>query len=67
MTINKPNCFFQPFIDCGCSSIGSNSTACTSSGVCTCKSNLMDDKCSSCKVGFYDYPDCYGKIQDIVW
>ena len=64
MIMNIANCFFRHLIDCGCSSYGSNSTTCTSSGVCTCKSNFVGDKCTSCNAGFYDYPNCYSKVQD---
>ena len=46
------------FLACGCSSSGASSTTCTSSGVCTCKSNFEGSKCNSCKTGFYDYPNC---------
>ena len=62
----KANCFFQTFIACGCSSSGASLASCNSSGVCTCKSNFVGDKCTSCKAGFYDYPNCYCKIQDNV-
>ena len=53
------NCNFTPFLACECSSSGASSSACTSSGVCTCKSNFEGSKCTSCKAGFYDYPNCY--------
>ena len=65
--INKANCFFQHILACGCSSSGASSVSCTSSGVCTCKSRFVGDKCDSCKAGFYDYPNCYGKIQYNIW
>ena len=61
---HKYNFFVHPFIACGCSSSGASSTSCTSSGVCTCKSNFVGDKCTSCNAGFYDYPNCYCKVQD---
>ena len=60
----KAKYFFQTFVDCGCSSFGASSTSCNSNGVCTCKTNFEGDKCTSCKAGFYEYPYCYGKIQD---
>ena len=59
--------FFKTFLACGCSSSGSTSTSCTSSGVCPCKTNFFGNKCSSCKAGFYDYPNCYGKIFKIIF
>ena len=49
------------FLACGCSSSGASSTSCNSSGVCSCKSNFEGSKCTSCKAGFYDYPNCYSK------
>ena len=61
---HKYNFFVHPFIACGCGSSGASSTSCTSSGVCTCKSNFVGDKCTSCNAGFYDYPNCYSKVQD---
>ena len=63
---NKSNFLIHPFIACGCSSSGASFTSCTSSGVCTCESNFVGDKCASCQAGFYDYPNCYCKIQDNV-
>ena len=62
---HNTNYFFQTFIACGCSSFGASSTSCTSSGVCSCKSNFVGDKCTSCKDGFYDYPNCNGKIHTV--
>ena len=53
-------CIFN-FLACGCSSSGASSSSCNSSGVCSCKSNFEGSKCTSCKTGFYDYPNCYGK------
>ena len=49
------------FLACGCSTSGSSTTSCSSSGTCTCKSNFSGSKCTSCKAGFYDYPNCYCK------
>ena len=49
------------FLACGCSSSGASSSSCNSSGVCSCKSNFEGSKCTSCKTGFYDYPNCYCK------
>ena len=63
---NTANCFFQTFIACGGSGSGASLASCTSSGVCTCKTNFVGDKCASCKAGFYGYPNCYCKIQDNV-
>ena len=59
--------FFKTFLACGCSSSGSNSTSCTSGGVCSCKTNFYGNKCTSCKAGFYDYPNCYCEIKETIW
>ena len=66
MITNRAYRFSHIFIACGCSGFGASSASCTSSGVCSCKSNFVGDKCTSCKAGFYDYPNCYCKIQDNV-
>ena len=56
------NSFFQLFTACECSSFGSSSTSCTSSGVCTCKSNIIGNKCTNCTSGYYGFPNCQGMI-----
>ena len=33
------------FLACGCSTSGSSSALCTTSGVCTCKPNIIGNKC----------------------
>ena len=54
------------FLACECSSYGSSSIACGSSGECTCNSNFTGTKCASCNTGYYNYPNCYCKIYCII-
>ena len=51
----------KSFSACECSSSGSTSTSCTSSGVCSCKSNVVGTKCSACNSGYYGFPNCQGR------
>ena len=49
--------------DCSCNVFGSVSTACYSNGACICKENVDGEKCNSCKLGYFPFPDCdKGKI-----
>ena len=50
------------FLACGCHSQGSNSTECDSSGKCSCKLNVINDKCTACKSEYFGFPDCTGKL-----
>ena len=52
---------FKSFSECGCNTSGSTSTSCSSSGVCSCKSNVEGTKCTTCKSGYYGFPNCQGK------
>ena len=54
---------------CGCSTYGSSSSSCTSSGICTCKPNVIGAKCTACMSGFYGFPNCQGnKINNcVIW
>ena len=37
------------FLECGCDSLGSKGKACDQeTGICTCKSDYMGDKCNEC-------------------
>ena len=54
------------FLACDCSTYGSSSTVCGSSGECTCNSNFTGTKCASCNTGYYNYPNCYCKIYCII-
>ena len=51
----------KTFPACECSSTGSDSTSCSSSGVCTCKSNVVGAKCTACNSGYYGFPNCQGE------
>ena len=51
---------FKTFKACKCSTSGSLSTSCDSSGQCTCKTNVVGTKCTDCKSGFYAFPNCQG-------
>ena len=52
---------FKSFSACGCSSSGSSSTTCSSSGVCSCKSNIVGTKCTACNTDYFGFPNCKGK------
>ena len=49
-------------IDCDCNNQGSTSKECNSSGNCFCKLNVIGSKCTNCKLGYFGFPDCKGKI-----
>ena len=51
------------FSACGCSTYGSSSISCNTSGQCTCEPNVVGTKCTECKSGFYGFPKCQGKIK----
>ena len=53
---------FKTFLECVCSSSGSNSTSCSSSGDCSCKPNVVGTKCTACEPGYYGFPNCTGEI-----
>ena len=40
--------------------LGSVSKACTDFGDCTCKKNIVGDKCDQCKVEHWNFPTCKG-------
>lgn len=43
------------FSRCGCNSAGSKALQCDgSNGLCSCKTNVNDEKCSSCNVGYFN-------------
>ena len=50
------------FLACGCHTQGSNSTECDSSGKCSCKANVINDKCTACKSEYFGFPDCKGNF-----
>ena len=47
---------------CGCHYAGATSTTCNDNGVCSCKANIIDAKCTVCKSGYYGFPDCICNI-----
>ena len=59
----------RPFffiIECNCDSNGSNSSSCDSDGMCTCKPNFTGSKCTECLSGFFGFPECKGKIRELI-
>ena len=50
------------FSACNCNTEGSNSTTCDDYGVCSCKANVINDKCDACADGYFNFPStCEGK------
>ena len=47
--------------ECECNEDGSVDERCDDEGKCSCKSNVIGDKCSECQPDHYDYPRCEGK------
>ena len=43
---------------CDCNIYGSNVTTCDNNGICSCKANIMNDKCDACDSGFHNFPIC---------
>ena len=55
-------CWHFSFLECLCNVEGSETAACDeTSGKCTCKSNVIGDKCTECASEFYGFPDCQCK------
>ena len=52
--------FFQ-ISACNCNEHGSNSIDCNDNGVCSCKANIINDKCDTCQAGLFNFPTCEGK------
>lgn len=48
--------------ECGCNEKGSSSLVCRISGQCPCLNNFSGRRCSQCSPGFFNYPDCTGKL-----
>ena len=46
---------------CNCNGDGSNGITCDDSGVCSCKANIINDKCDECAPGYSSFPTCEGK------
>ena len=50
-------------LGCDCNIQGSNSIECDSYGICTCKENVIGNKCEHCMEGYSNHPDCSkGKV-----
>ena len=49
-------------LDCKCDVDGSleDSHCDATNGTCHCKCNIRGDKCDTCAVGYYSFPDCHG-------
>ena len=45
-------------LDCSCNAMGSISTSCDEIGICTCKENIIGEKCDTCKLGLFPFPGC---------
>ena len=54
-------CLLFQFSACNCNAEGSNGITCDDNGVCTCKANIINDKCDACAPGFFNFPTCPGK------
>ena len=52
--------FCFQFSACNCNVEGSNGITCDDDGICSCKANIINDKCDACAPGFFDFPVCPG-------
>ena len=43
---------------CECNDEGSTVHHCNENGLCSCKENIVGDKCDSCMEGYSNFPDC---------
>ena len=50
------------FLDCNCNLAGSYGNTCDANGKCSCKANIVGNKCNTCSVGFYNFPTCQGNL-----
>ena len=50
------------FSACNCNTDGSDDTTCDNSGLCSCKDNVVNDKCDECASHHFNYPLCEGKL-----
>ena len=46
---------------CNCNGDGSNGITCNDNGRCSCKANIINDKCNVCDAGYFNFPTCKGK------
>ena len=56
---------FFIFSDCDCNAQGSYGNTCNANGECNCKANIVGNKCNACSAGFYNFPNCQGKLTHI--
>ena len=49
------------FSACNCNTQGSFGNTCNDNGECSCKANVINDKCNTCADGFFNFPTCQGK------
>ena len=53
---------------CECNEDGSNGLSCDDgTGLCTCKDNVIGDKCTQCAAGYWNFPSCEGKQKYSNW
>ena len=50
--------YFYVTIGCLCNADGSESQNCDENGKCSCKPNVVGDKCTDCATGFVTFPNC---------
>jgi hypothetical protein len=51
--------FHNGSLDCSCDAQGSVSSLCDSSTCgCQCKPNIVGERCTRCRIGYYGFPDC---------
>ena len=53
--------FLFYLLACNCNEEGSSGITCDDNGVCSCKSDIVNDKCDACDVGYFNFPTCAGK------
>ena len=53
--------FIFQILACDCNEQGSNGTTCNANGACSCKANIVNNKCDACAAGYFNFPTCEGK------
>ena len=46
------------YLVCGCNEQGSINMSCDSTGKCTCKDDIIGNKCTNCTNGRFPFPNC---------
>ena len=54
-------CLLFHLLACNCNRVGSTGITCNDYGVCSCKANIINDKCTDCDDGYFNFPTCDGK------